>query len=182
MDDLNIRCEESKPLLEPGVYEAKLMSIEKDHRQKGSSSYTQLKWSFKILKKKNPKEIVDLSGVTPMTMTPNSKLFIWVTALQNGVKPIIGQETPLASLIGKRCRVLIKLDQRGDKTWSQIVELYAPEGTATAAQPAAQPAPPPPPPQAPPKADPAKVEDDFDGISASPAAGPEPVDDEFSDI
>jgi len=175
MDDLNVRCEESKPLLEPGVYEAKLISIEKDHRQKGSSSYTQFKWSFKILKNKTPKEIVDLSGVTPMTMTPNSKLFIWVTALQNGVKPRIGQETPLASLIGKRCRVLIKLDQRGDKTWSQIVELYAPEGIA-AVQSAA------PSPQAPPKANPAKVEDDFDGVNASSTTSPEPVDDEFSDI
>ena len=179
MEDLNVRCEESKPMLEPGVYRAKLISIEKDHRQKGSSSYVQFKWSFKILKSTNPKEMVDLTGVTPTTMTPNSKLFIWVAALNNGVKPIIGQDLSLASLIGKQCRVLIKLDQRGDKQWSQIVELYSPEGATPA--PAQQP---PPQPIIPPKADPAKLDDDFGGDSQPVGGGgkPESIDDEFSDI
>jgi len=165
-DDLRVRCDESKPVLDENIYRAKLIGIVIDKREKAGKGYVQFKWTFKILKDPATKEIVELSGVTPTTMTPGTKLFNWITSVNEGIKPDIGKDFDLSSLIGRQCRVGIKHDIRGDKTWAQIETLYVKEGIT--------------PPKEEKKANTAKIEDD-DLVSGGSGGGTPPkIDDEFS--
>lgn len=135
MTALTIKAEESKaPLdLEPGFYDARLVSIESADGQYGA----QAKWVFEL-----PDVAADdgspgqLWAWSSWKLTARTKMHGWVLGL-GGVKPVPGQQYSLDALFGRACRLLVDLRETDDGPRPHVQDVLPP---VRKAKPAAPPA------------------------------------------
>lgn len=108
--------------IEPGTYVVSLANLEGPrtiYPQSGPNAGKEVSiydWTFTL------DDGQEIGGTTSTASGPKSKLYAWLTALQGGRPPAVGQTFALADLIGRPALATISMNDGG---WPKIENLSA---------------------------------------------------------
>lgn len=128
-----ITAQESAPPVDPGTYDAIVEDITVEDGQFGP----QYKFVFELVgQTKDDGSPIKQWGWASQTLTPLSKLFKWVSAI-DGKMPPMGVAFDIDSMIGKSCQVFVNNVDGPTGPKLKIVDVLGPKKRAAAAPPAA---------------------------------------------